>query len=183
MISIKVEGIEYRFYDHLFAVSACGKVLRTFQPYEPRDYRPDGYRTLGRKRLMHRVVATCWIPNPDNKEHVHHINGDRKDNRASNLQWLTPKEHIGESHPTNGYYVRTPEILEKYRQVQLGRKDSEETKALKKVTLDAYRNKRGCKVNGITYQSMSEGARATGMLLSSFAVRCRSKNFPDYELI
>ena len=84
MISFEMDGIKYRFYNHLFAVSRCGKVLRKLSPYTPRNYREDGYLVLGRQILMHRAIATCWIENPNNANHVHHINGIKSDNRADN---------------------------------------------------------------------------------------------------
>lgn len=184
MISFKKDGIEYRFFDHLFAVSQCGKVLRKLTPYTPRNYRNDGYLTLGRKRLMHRVIAVCWIPNPDNKKHVHHINGDKADNRAKNLEWVTPKEHFGEKHDGHcGKYKRTEETRHKCRENRLGKKDSEEVKAVKRAILKKHCPKSPCKFNGIEYPSVSSAARAAGIPASTFRVRCLSKNFPEYKLL
>lgn len=73
----------------IYEVSDQGRVklngvllnLRKHGPY----YSCGGFR-------VHRAVAELFIPNPDNKTQVDHINTNPLDNRAVNLRWVTPKE-------------------------------------------------------------------------------------------
>ena len=48
----------------------------------------------GKMHSVHRLVALHFIPNPENKPTVDHINTIRTDNRVSNLRWFTRKEQV-----------------------------------------------------------------------------------------
>ena len=48
----------------------------------------------GTTRKTHRFIAETFIDNPLNKSCVNHINGDKEDNRAENLEWVTYKENM-----------------------------------------------------------------------------------------
>lgn len=50
----------------------------------------DGNRKLF---LVHRLVGTHYIPNPENKICLDHINRDKTDNRVENLRWATYSEN------------------------------------------------------------------------------------------
>jgi hypothetical protein len=183
MISFTMDGVEYRVFDHLYAVSRCGKVLRQMHPYTPAKHNY-GYLCLGRQRLMHRVVAACWLEDFDPKKLVHHINEDKTDNRAENLECVTVQEHIGDRHKgVHGHYVRSEETRHKTRLARLGTTDSEDTRAKKAAILAVVGPKRKCSFQGILYPSASAAARVAGVHLATFRQRCSSKNFPDYEWV
>ena len=46
-----------------------------------------------KNQKIHRLVAQAFIPNPDSLSEVNHINEDKTDNRACNLNWMSHKEN------------------------------------------------------------------------------------------
>lgn len=57
---------------------------------------PSGYAsiTIGRKTMqVHRLVGLMFVPNPQNKPYINHIDGNKLNNYFLNLEWCTAKEN------------------------------------------------------------------------------------------
>lgn len=63
---------------------------------------------------VHRAVAEAFIPNPDNKSQVDHIDGNKTNNSVSNLRWTTNRENFDYS-VTNGLRENSYKALEDAR--------------------------------------------------------------------
>ncbi|MBZ0137648.1 MAG: HNH endonuclease [Planctomycetes bacterium] len=60
-------------------------------------YAAGGYGSVsigGKNRDVQRLVALIFLPNPDDLPQVHHKDGNRRNNRASNLEWCTAAENM-----------------------------------------------------------------------------------------
>jgi hypothetical protein len=64
----------------------------------------DGYcrvaltiKNVQKSVTVHILVAKTFIPNPENKSQVNHIDGNKDNNSVSNLEWVTPKQNIQHS--------------------------------------------------------------------------------------
>ena len=111
-----------------YRVSDLGRVYNKKQNrYNNVTIRKDGYckTTINYKTTyLHRLIATAFIPNPENKPQVAHLNGDTTDNRACNLEWATAKENcdMKKQHGTyqigskNGYSKLTEEDILQIRE-------------------------------------------------------------------
>ena len=107
------EWLDVDGYEGLYQVSNTGKVktLERKRRDEKKEYRVRekilslplnayGYPVVSlhkdgvaRTVTVHRLVAAAFLPNPDGKRCVDHINGDRADNRVENLRWVSHREN------------------------------------------------------------------------------------------
>ena len=92
-------------FEGLYSVSEDGVVFslrKGMRPLLP-HMKKCGYAYVGLRqgagikpsyRRVHRLVAEAFIDNPHGKPQVNHIDGDKHNNVASNLEWVTASENM-----------------------------------------------------------------------------------------
>ena len=136
-------------YEGLYAITNCGQVWsyrkNTFlKPYLARGY----FKVclckdkIRKQVLIHRLVAEAFILNPLNLPQINHIDENKQNNCAENLEWCNAKyninygEHnkkVGKSHCKKVYCVELGKVFEsaKLAAMQLGLSDSNIAKCCK----------------------------------------------------
>lgn len=61
-----------------------------------------------RKYYVHRLVAECFVQNPNGYAEVNHLDGDKANNEAANLQWCTRSENMLHAYRTGLKANTTP---------------------------------------------------------------------------
>ena len=123
--------------EKIYEVSNLGRVRINGVITEPKLHSPrpgrQSYYWIGGFPL-HRAIAIVFIPNPENKPQVDHINTITTDNRAENLRWVTAKE--------NAYNELTRKhIQERSANTEFRKKMSESKKGTHRVYLNSEKTK------------------------------------------
>lgn len=110
-----------------------------------------------KRKYVHRLVASAFIPNPHFKKEVNHINGIKSDNRVENLEWASPSENI--AHAYKSGLIKRPSGKNAY---------------FKKPVIDTS--------TGEMYDTAKQAAKAMGMKYNTLICKLTGKNTNNTSL-
>lgn len=99
-------------YEGLYEINKLGQVISLHKRNDGKliSSRVDrsGYYTVRLSKkgktstiLLHRLLGIAFLPNPDNKEFINHIDGNKLNYNLSNLEWSTMSENITHAYKNN----------------------------------------------------------------------------------
>lgn len=120
-----------------YLISDKGEVFSVVKgKIRPSHYDKDGYKIItfmtkefNKTCKIHRLVAQAFIPNPENKPQVNHIDGNKGNNIVDNLEWVSMSENVRHAYEklprkkcitkkfkTKVRYLETGEVFESVRE-------------------------------------------------------------------
>lgn len=185
-----------------FMVARDGRV---FSAFNGRELKPsnngNGYRYVSKANgnktkhyYVHRLVAEAFIPNADHLPEVNHINGNKSDNRAENLEWCTHGHNVHHAY-SSGLRCTTEKQREASSRagkqnlplLKIGWEKWSQTEdaystRLRNLGMASAKNKRPVlmidRYGNVAeeFGSLSEAAAYAGTDVSSISKVCRGKN-------
>lgn len=98
--NLKRQGAEIKEYNGYY-IASNGKIYNKRGKELKPSSNPKGYKFVSFSRngktkneMLHRVLAKCFIPNPNNYPQINHKDGNKTNNSLSNLEWCTPSQNV-----------------------------------------------------------------------------------------
>jgi hypothetical protein len=109
-----------------------------------------------KRKYVHRLVAEAFIPNPENKPYINHIDGNPHNNNVDNLEWCSPLENVEHASKVLG-------VMQQYKKA-----NTKKQRAVKQIDVTTQ------KVVAV-YSSMREAERKTGIKSTYICQVCKGK--------
>ncbi len=160
-----------------YTIREDGEVRSRFGRVVKQQHGASGYARVelwengnGRKYLVHRLLAQSFIPNPDGKPQVNHIDGNKTNNDLVNLEWVTQSEnqiHAYRAGLQRGYRKPCP-MSESHKKALCGSRWRGEARTYW--------------AEGVAFESPESAAQAFGVNRQTFYNRTQSGKFPSWKI-
>ena len=94
----RVKSIERNVPFRGSSITMHGKVLKPYANENGYCFVVLYQNTRQKRHKIHRLVAETFIPNPEKKKCINHVDGNKKNNRVDNLEWCTHSENNKHAH-------------------------------------------------------------------------------------
>lgn len=134
------------------------------------------YVKIGKKsHRLHRLVAQTYLPNPENKPQVNHMDGNKENNMLCNLEWMTHSENV--QHACDTGLRPVSELMRENGRRMKGNLLIGSNPHTMKIVLNEE--------TGIYYESATEAAESIGMKPKNFWRRLNGdmKNNTNFKYV